>query len=63
MKKYALSCLFILLTLTILLTSCSRKLGCYYSIDYPVREHTTDIINHECAVESYSCISATSIAQ
>lgn len=52
MKKYSLIGILLILMLTTLLTSCSRKFGCYYSIDYPDMLLPTDVMQPEGAIEN-----------
>ncbi len=59
MKKYSFFNLIIILLLTTLMTSCSRKVGCYYSIDYPVKPNSTYVTHLACETENYTKISIT----
>lgn len=63
MKKYSHFSILLILLLTALLTSCSRKYGCYYSIDYPAMHEPTTAMQPECAIESSVQVSGIGTAQ
>lgn len=53
MKKFSFYSIFVLVTLTMLMTSCSKKLGCYYSVEYPIQLKQKEISHTECALETF----------